>query len=195
MPNKTTIILKLIFNTPTNTLIMRTFKNSIIVLICLSTLLVFSCQDKQAKEDLINYQKSNAIVAKNIELIKELYKLLDEQKLKECNSRFASEAKGFMGSSEESFVFEDIIPFIKMYYSAFPDYKHHIENIFAADDYVVVQLKYTGTHKNEFMEIKPTGNSINYKGIFIFKLKDGEIIESWGMEDDLTLMKQLGLDL
>ena len=100
-----------------------------------------------------------------------------------------------MGSSEESFVFEDIIPFIQMYYSAFPYYKPKIKNIFAADNYVVAQLKYTGTHSNMFMEIDSTGNKIEYKGIFIFKMADGKIIESWGIEDDLTMMTQLGLEL
>ena len=100
---------------------------------------------------------------------------------------FSSEAKGYMGSSDESFKFEDIIPFIQMYYTAFPDYQHHIENIFAAHEYVVAQLNYTGTHSNQFMELDSTGNNIEYKGIFIFKMENGKISELWGIEDDFTM--------
>jgi len=174
---------------------MRTIKSYSIVSICFFFLFAISCQDKQAIEELSKYQQLEAIEADNIELIKEFYVLLDEQKLEECANRFSPEALGYMGSSEESFAFKDMIPFIKMYYSAFPDYTHHIYNIFAADDYVVVKNKYTGTHENEFMEIPPTGNSINYKGIFIFKMKDGKIVKSWGMEDGLDMMIQLGLEL
>ncbi|MBC8315338.1 MAG: ester cyclase [Bacteroidetes bacterium] len=64
-----------------------------------------------------------------------------------------------------------------------------------ADEYVVAQLKYTGTHSSKFMELDSTGNKIEYKGIFIFKIADGKIAELWGMEDDLTMMTQLGLEL
>ena len=45
------------------------------------------------------------------------------------------------------------------------------------------------------MELDSTGNKIEYKGIFIFKIADGKIAELWGMEDDLTMMTQLGLEL
>ena len=171
---------------------MRTLEKTIIVCICLSLFAGYSCVDQKAMEELQAFQSADSIEADNIQHVKELYQLLDEQNLEEFTKRFAAEAKGYMGSSEEPFNFEEIIPFIKMYYSAFPDYTHHIENIFAAGDYVVVQLKYTGTHENEFMDIPPTGNEISYKGIFIMKMKDGKVVESWGLEDDLTLMNQLG---
>jgi predicted ester cyclase len=45
------------------------------------------------------------------------------------------------------------------------------------------------------MEIESTGNKIEYKGIFILKMTDGRISELWGIEDDLTMMTQLGLEL
>ncbi|MBE9511682.1 MAG: ester cyclase [Bacteroidetes bacterium] len=174
---------------------MKKINYSLAILTVLTLFLLPSCQDKKAKEDLLKFQQTEAAEASNIEVIKQFYKLLDEQNMEACNDIFSAEGKCYMGSSEESLVFEDMIPFIQMYYSAFPDYQHHIENIFAADDYVVAQLKYTGMHSSKFMEIDSTGNNIEYKGIFIIKMADGKIIELWGMEDDLTMMTQLGLEL
>ena len=143
------------------------------------------CDDRVSMGNTIN----------NIEVIKDFYKFLDEQHLDACGEIFPAGSKGYMGGSNESFSFEDIKPFIKSFYNAFPDYKHEIENIFASNDFVVAQLKYTGTHKNRFMEIESTGNKIEYKGIFIFKMTDGKISESWAIEDDLTMMTQIGLEL
>jgi steroid delta-isomerase-like uncharacterized protein len=161
------------------------------------TVVLISCREMSTSKSIavLPFEKSDSIEAKNIETIRQLYKLIDEQKLEACKELYSEDAKAYMGSSEESFIFSDVIPFIQMYYAAFPDYQHHIENIFAADAYVVAQLKYTGTHTGEFMEIDSTGSHIVYKGMFIFKMDDGRIIEQWGLEDDLTLMSQLGLEL
>jgi len=166
------------------------------IILGIVSILLLSCQDKTTNlRGYVIDPLKDSIEAANIESIKEIYMLLDEQNLEACKEMYSDSAKGYMGSSEESFTFEEIIPYIQMYYTAFPDYQHHIENIFAADDYVVAQLKYTGTHTSKFMEIDSTGNKIEYKGIFVFKLVDGKITEQWGIEDDLTMMSQLGLEL
>jgi len=174
---------------------MKTTKYHRLILTVLTLPLFISCQNQQMQEELAKFQDLKAVEANNIEVIKEFYKFLDEQNLDACSELFPAGSKGYMGSSNESFSFEDIKPFIKSYYTSFPDYKHEIENIFASNDFVVAQLKYTGTHKSRFMEIESTGNKIEYKGIFIFKMTDGKISELWGIEDDLTMMTQLGLEL
>jgi len=91
--------------------------------------------------------------------------------------------------------FTDMEPFIKMFYGAFPDYKHQIDEIYATDDKVVVRLTYTGTHTNDFMEIKPTGNKFRYKGIQIFQFANNKVINFWAVEDELGMMTQLGMEL
>jgi predicted ester cyclase len=174
---------------------METTKYLSAILVCGILFLMISCQDKQAKEELTKFKEVKVTEAKNIDIAKKFYRFLDEQKLDSCIALFAVNNKGYIGSSNESFQFADIIPYIKSYYTAFPDYKHEIENIFASGDYVVSQLKYSGNQASAFMEIPSTGKKIDYKGIFIFKIQSGKIVESWGIEDDLTMMKQLGLEL
>lgn len=45
------------------------------------------------------------------------------------------------------------------------------------------------------MGIKPTGVKIKYKGIQIFEFTNKKIINYWGIEDELGMMTQLGMDL
>jgi predicted ester cyclase len=161
----------------------------------LPILLWFSCQDKQTKEDLIRYQQTEAKEISNIELTKEMFKLMNEQGLEAAKNQFSSDYKHHIRFSDEPIVFDDMIPLEKPFFSAFPDAKHNIENIFAADDYVVVQYRMTGTHSGTFMGKEPTGSKINYNAIGIFKMADGKFIEGWVVGDDLTLMTQLGFKL
>ena len=174
---------------------MKMTKIHLLILTVLTPTLFISCQNQQMQDDLAKFQEVEAVKDNNIEVIKEVYKLLDEQNLDACGELFSTDSKGYMGSSNEPVSFEDIKPVIRNYYTAFQGYAHEIENIFASNDFVVAQLNYTGTHMSNFMGIDSTGNTIDYKGIHIFKLIDGKISEFWVIEDDLTMMTQLDLEL
>jgi predicted ester cyclase len=174
---------------------MKTLKNTLTVLTIFSILLLLSCQDKQAQEELLKFQQIEATEASNIEVVKQSYKFLDEHNLEAWRNLMSPDCKGYLGSSKEPMNFDDLIPMIDAFYTAFPDYTHITEDIFAADDYVVTRMKYTGTHLKKFMELDSTGNKIKYKGIFIFKLADGKITEVYGVEDELMMLTQLGLSL
>ena len=79
------------------------------------------------------------------------------------------------------------------YRAAFPDIHITIEDIFAADDKVVVRWSGQGTFENEFMGLKPTheeGDPI--RGITIDRYEGGKIAESWTHWDTLTLMRNVG---
>jgi len=42
------------------------------------------------------------------------------------------------------------------------------------------------------MGIAPTGKKIILKGISIYKIANGKLVESWGAYDRMSLMQQLG---
>ncbi len=65
----------------------------------------------------------------------------------------------------------------------------------AADDKVVCRIVYSGTYTNPFMGMSPTGEKFWYKGIQIIQFANGKVINFWGVEDELALMTQLGLEL
>ena len=51
----------------------------------------------------------------------------------------------------------------------------------------------TGTHRGEYMGLPPTGKSVTYNEIFIFRFVNARIAETWGVVDVFSQMKQLGV--
>jgi steroid delta-isomerase-like uncharacterized protein len=82
---------------------------------------------------------------------------------------------------------------IAVYRQAFPDLHITIDEIFAADDRVVIRWSGQGTFENEFMGLKPTGETGDpVRGITIDRYEGGKIAESWTQWDTLTLMRNVG---
>jgi predicted ester cyclase len=79
---------------------------------------------------------------------------------------------------------------------AFPDYRHTIEDLVAADDKVVLRWTARGTHQGELvtevMRVPPTGKQMTITGIHIFRIADGRIAERWVEADVLGVLQQLG---
>jgi steroid delta-isomerase-like uncharacterized protein len=73
-----------------------------------------------------------------------------------------------------------------------PDLHITIEDLIAEGDKVVSRNTVTGTHQGEYMGLPPTGKSITYNEIFIVRLADGRVAETWGVVDVLSQMRQLG---
>ena len=75
---------------------------------------------------------------------------------------------------------------------AFPDLHVAIEDLIEEGDKVVGRNSVTGTHQGEYMGLPPTGKSVSYQEIFIFRFASGRIAEIWGVVDVLSQLKQLG---
>ncbi|SFD33675.1 Predicted ester cyclase [Bacillus sp. 491mf] len=76
---------------------------------------------------------------------------------------------------------------------AVPDLQCNIEDLLVTGDKVTARLSFTGTHKGNFGEKQPTGKAVHFFAIDILRVKDGKIVEDWHLEDNLTLMQQLGV--
>jgi len=152
-------------------------------------------ETEQLKGELNKYQLKAAQEAKNMDFTKELLKFLDTSDYDALRMICAEDWKLYLGSSEEPMSLQDFIPLHKMFYTAFPDYSHTIENIFASRDYVVVKVLLTATHKNEFQGIAPTNKKIAYRGIQIYEFKGDRLNTVHAVDDDLTMMTQLGMEL
>ena len=62
----------------------------------------------------------------------------------------------------------------------YPDLKLTIENQIAEQNWVATIYLMRGTHKGEWMNIKPTGKKIQVTGVNIDKIVDGKIVEHGG---------------
>jgi predicted ester cyclase len=79
------------------------------------------------------------------------------------------------------------------YRSAFPDWREEIVDVVAEGDKVVGRFKCSGTHRGEMMGIPPTGRRQEVDEVYFLRVEDGKFVEFWGLEDNLTRMRQLGL--
>jgi steroid delta-isomerase-like uncharacterized protein len=77
-------------------------------------------------------------------------------------------------------------------YRAFPDLHVEVEDVIAEGDKVVGRNTVTGTHQGDYLGIQPTGKSIKYDEIFIFRFVNGRVAETWGVADVLSQLRQLG---
>lgn len=76
-----------------------------------------------------------------------------------------------------------------------PDYHTNIEDLIAEGDKVVARVTMTGTHTGNFWGIPPTGRRVNLTGIYIVRIEDGKIVEHWGEENGMIVIKQLGFKI
>jgi steroid delta-isomerase-like uncharacterized protein len=82
--------------------------------------------------------------------------------------------------------------FVAQYLAAFSHAQSVVEDQVAEGDRVVVRLTFTGTHTGPWMGIPPTGKPVTVKGMALYRLQDGEIVEQWTIGDTLGLLQQLG---
>jgi predicted ester cyclase len=84
-----------------------------------------------------------------------------------------------------------------MAFEGFPDWYEAIQDIIAEGDKVWVWIKATGTHTNEWdlfgVSMPPTGNKVEMNMVFIWRLEDGKLVEGWEVDDNLEILKQLGV--
>ena len=83
-----------------------------------------------------------------------------------------------------------IAPFL----ASFPDTRMEIIDLVAEDDRVAARFVCSGTHTGEWLGHAPTGRRferIDEAGFY--RVREGRIVESWGVEDTLRRLEQLGL--
>jgi len=88
---------------------------------------------------------------------------------------------------------EGIKGMVQFIRGAFSDWQEVIKDIIIADEKVVVRFSCKGTHTGYFLDIAPTGNEVNVDEISIFRIKDGKVVEQWGVFDSYKMMDQLGV--
>lgn len=80
-------------------------------------------------------------------------------------------------------------------HTALPDLQFTMTDVIGEGDKVVIAWMAEGTNTGpiEFLNLRPTGRSVRFSGMIIYRIVDGRIVEERGEEDSLGLFKQLGL--
>lgn len=76
--------------------------------------------------------------------------------------------------------------------SAVPDARYEVDDLIGERDRVVVRWRLLGTHESDFGGIAPTGKAIALKGIAIYRLDSGMLMERWVVSDLHGLLAEIG---
>ena len=81
---------------------------------------------------------------------------------------------------------------IKAAKQPYPDYKMKIIQQFCDGDYIISEFIMEGTHKGEWIGIKPTGKRLVFTGINIDRVIDGFIVEHSGAVNTFETLFEAG---
>jgi len=81
----------------------------------------------------------------------------------------------------------------RQFRAAVPDLGVEVKKMIVADDYVTVHMVFTGHFAGTFGQTQGKGQSIDFIATDLLKVVNGRITDNWHIEDNLTLMKQLGV--
>lgn len=82
---------------------------------------------------------------------------------------------------------------IKATKQTYPDYRMKIIKQFCDGDYVISEFIMEGTHKGEWIGIKPTGKRLVFTGVDIDKVIDGLIVEHGGEVNTFETLFEAGM--
>ena len=80
--------------------------------------------------------------------------------------------------------------------TAFPDLRFTADVVLESDDLVSGRWTMTGTHTGplEMLGLPPTGRPVTMTGQEIWRVRDGQFVEVWHLEDIGALMRSLDLE-
>lgn len=88
---------------------------------------------------------------------------------------------------------EGVFAASKQFRAAIPDLSVSIEQVYVLDKKVIGQLLITGHFTGTFGDVKGEGQPVSFTAVDIYTIEEGKIISNWHLEDNLTVMKQLGM--
>ncbi|MEA1649776.1 ester cyclase [Nitrospirillum sp. BR 11164] len=77
--------------------------------------------------------------------------------------------------------------------AAIPDLTASVEQLVVAGDRVTVHFRFQGHFTGHFGDVQGKGQTVDFIATDLYRVQDGRIAENWHIEDNLTLLRQLGV--
>jgi len=77
--------------------------------------------------------------------------------------------------------------------AAVPDLKVTVHKMIVAGPYVTVHMSFTGHFTGAFGTVSSDGQPVSFIATDLLKIRDGRITDNWHIEDNLTLLQQMGI--
>ena len=89
----------------------------------------------------------------------------------------------------------DDVARVEAYLAIFPDVRITFEDLYSAGDTVISSQVWTGTQEGPFPQwgAPATGRRMSRESIVIWRVECGLIAENWIVQDNLTVLRQLGI--
>jgi predicted ester cyclase len=81
----------------------------------------------------------------------------------------------------------------KNFRSAVPDLRVEVKKMIVTGDFVTVHMEFKGHFTGSFGTVKGQGQAIDFIATDLLKVTDGRITDNWHIEDNLTLLSQMGI--
>lgn len=131
---------------------------------------------------------------KSVERIKYFYEtIISENKIERMAEFISPECCVKMGKKLIPVGIEGMKEHIKATKQTYPDYRMKIIKQFCDGDYVISEFIMEGTHKGEWIGIKPTGKRLVFTGVNIDKVIDGLIVEHGGAVNTFETLFEAGM--
>ena len=85
----------------------------------------------------------------------------------------------------------------------FSDERHDVEELVSDGELVAARVRFTGTHSampsvpfvlgGVLAGVPPTGRRVSVADHHFFRVRNGRIVEHWGVREDLEMARQLGI--
>jgi predicted ester cyclase len=122
----------------------------------------------EANKELVRRLVEEAVAARNADVLDDL-----------ATGEFAQVAKRW----------------VRPFHGAFLDFQMEIVELIAEGDAVVAHCKCSGTHRGEWLGVPATGRRFeNIDEIYVFRVRDGRLVSAFGVEDNLTRLRQLAIN-
>lgn len=81
----------------------------------------------------------------------------------------------------------------KGFRKAVPDLSAEVDDLVVAGDRVSVHLHFKGHFTGQFGDVQGKGQVVDFQAFDLYRIEDGRIADNWHLEDNHTLLQQLGL--
>jgi predicted ester cyclase len=105
------------------------------------------------------------------------------------DARFVDHGETLFGSPNR----DELEMGIGYMHNLFQDFNVYLEDMIADGDIVGVRGTMRCKNIGPWLGTKPQGNNLEWKGLAIFRIEDGKIIERWFNSDSLNIVIQMGV--
>jgi len=85
--------------------------------------------------------------------------------------------------------------FYRQYQAAFSDIHIAVEDTVREGDKIAARCRVTARHTGDGVAGPATGKTVEFTGLCLARVRDGQIVEAWNHFDFLNMFRQVGLTL